>query len=150
MDTNISAPSPIEKQCKTLIKHVEIWLKANEALSTKACTLCFVQVHYGRAAANWESLCQRSSGVHRGTCFSHKRAMIPQKKFSKHVSNKYYYFFFNKDVSVGDDERLWGRAARTRQQRRHCFRKHPGHLRVPQQVRLLQQDNKKVLLGFSY
>lgn len=32
--------------------------------------------------------------------------MIPQKKFSKHVSNKYYYFFFNKDVSVGDDERL--------------------------------------------
>lgn len=38
------------------------------------------------------------------------------------------------DVPVGDDERLRGRPVWSQQQGRHRVRKHPGHLRVPQQV----------------
>lgn len=38
------------------------------------------------------------------------------------------------DVPVGDDKRLRRRPSWSRQQGRHRVRKHPGHLRIPQQV----------------
>lgn len=38
------------------------------------------------------------------------------------------------DLPVGDDERLRGRSCWSEQQGRHRVRKHPGHLRVSQQV----------------
>lgn len=118
------------------------------------------QVHHGRASPDRKSLCQRSAGVHWGThwtqyCNTNNTVqyhycnalnykvwsifclLSPRLLSDRAADNTYIVnivIHFGADLPVGDDEWLRGRPSRSYEQGWHCVWKHPGHLRVPQQV----------------